>query len=494
MLAPIYKTLQTVQTPFAEWKKPVQGNPVSQLPSAMKIPPLFCLFLALTPWASFAEAPNIILLLTDDQGWSEMSATMDPKVPEAQSDYLETPNMARLMEGGMRFTSGYSPAPLCTPTRRAIQCGASAARSGTEFKSAWIPADHLTIPKALKSANASYKCAHFGKWGEQMISTPEECGYDVSDGMTGNNTGGMPGTLGVKGGHDKGPDHFVDNEDPKRTKSLTKSAIGFMKDQSTAGNPFYMQVSYYAVHLSVVASEQTIIKYVEKGKPDRGYTQAWAAMLEELDTGVGQLLDAIDELGIGDNTYVFFTADNGGRGTVPGGDQSLLATNFPLTGSKHTLYEGGVRVPFIARGPGIQAGSVNRSPAVGSDFLPTFFELAGGKDLPSDEVDGISLASYLGGEEDLAARPLFFHRPGKLCSAVRHGAHKLYVEWNRNGTVREKSLYKVAEDPREEGHEVTDAEDISAQLEEALMAHLTAVDAETALDYFDKKSKAKKKK
>lgn len=460
----------------------------------MKIPPLFCLLVILTPWIGYAEAPNIILLLTDDQGWSEMSAPMDPNVPEAQSEYLETPNMDRLMEGGMRFTSGYSPAPLCTPTRRCILNGASAARSGSEFRSDWVPAEHLTIPKALKSANANYKCAHFGKWGEHMISTPEECGYDVSDGMTGNNTGGMPTTLGVKGGHDKGPDHFVDNEDPKRTKSLTKSAIGFMKDQSTAGNPFYMQVSYYAVHLSVVATEQTIIKYVEKGKPDRGYTQAWAAMLEELDTGVGQLLDAVDELGIGDNTYVFFTADNGGRGTVPGGDESRLATNFPLTGSKHSLYEGGIRVPFIAKGPGIAPGSVNRSPVVGYDFLPTFYDLAGGKDLPSEELDGISFASYLKGEENLAGRSLFFHRPGKLNSAVRQGENKLYVEWNRNGTVRGKSLYKVAEDPREEGQEVTESETTASQLEEALMSHLESVDAETTLDYFDKKTKERKKK
>ncbi|HIF00714.1 MAG TPA: sulfatase, partial [Fuerstia sp.] len=84
-----------------------------------------------------AAPPNIILILTDDQGWSQMSASMDPGVPEAQSAYLETPNMVRLMQQGMRFTNGYSPAPLCTPTRRSILCGTSAARSGPEFKSSW---------------------------------------------------------------------------------------------------------------------------------------------------------------------------------------------------------------------------------------------------------------------------------------------------------------------------------------------------------------------
>ena len=128
--------------------------------------------------ATVAEVtpPNIVLILTDDQGWSQVSQAMDPRIGESRSTYLETPSMSRLAREGMRFTSGYSPAPLCTPTRRSILCGTSAARSGTEFKSEWIPAEHMTIPKALKNANRDYRCAHFGKWGENMISTPEQCG------------------------------------------------------------------------------------------------------------------------------------------------------------------------------------------------------------------------------------------------------------------------------------------------------------------------------
>ncbi len=122
--------------------------------------------------------PNIVLILTDDHGWSQLSHAMDPRVPESRSTYLETPSMSRLAREGMRFTSGYSPAPLCTPTRRSILCGTSTARSGTEFKSKWVPADHMTIPRALKKANRNYRCAHFGKWGENMISTPQQCGLD----------------------------------------------------------------------------------------------------------------------------------------------------------------------------------------------------------------------------------------------------------------------------------------------------------------------------
>lgn len=95
-------------------------------------------------------APNILFILTDDQGWSQMSVEMQPDLSDSRSAYLHTPNMGRLAKDGMRFSGGYSPAPLCTPTRRSVLCGTSAARSGTEFKRTFVPAEHMTIPKALK--------------------------------------------------------------------------------------------------------------------------------------------------------------------------------------------------------------------------------------------------------------------------------------------------------------------------------------------------------
>ena len=435
--------------------------------------------------ADSSSAPNIILILTDDHGWSQLSATMDPTRPDSRSTYLETPNMTRLMEGGVRFTSGYSPAPLCTPTRRSILCGTTAARSGSEFRSAWVPAEHMTIPRALKTANSGYRCAHFGKWGEQMISTPEECGYDASDGMTGNGTGGMPNTLGVKGGHSDGPPHFIDNKDPKRTRSVTANTTEFIRTQAEAGNPFYVQASYYAQHLSVVCSEDTLEKYQAKGTPDRGYPEAWAAMLDELDKGIGEILDTLDSLEIANNTYVFFTADNGGRGTVPGGDPSRPATNAPLTGAKHSLFEGGIRVPFFARGPGIKAGSVCRAPVAGYDYLPTFYELAGGDDPAelSQEVDGASFRSaLLNPDKATISRPgdaLFFHRPGRRESAIRQGPWKLRLVWNNDGSVADSELYQVDPNPTEEGNEIAgDHPEKAAALRKQLLDYLRAVNAE----------------
>ncbi|MDF1754472.1 MAG: sulfatase [Verrucomicrobiales bacterium] len=441
--------------------------------------------------------PNILLILTDDQGWSQLSTMMDPYIAEARSSYLETPNMARLVEEGMRFTSGYSPAPLCTPTRRSILCGTSAARSGSEFRSKWIPADHTTIPKALKSANSTYHCAHFGKWGEQMISTPEQCGYDASDGETGNNTGGMPTTLDSKfRSHSDEEPYFIDNKDPKLTGTVTDHTIRFMKEQAKAGHPFYVQASYYAVHLSVVAKQKTVDKYKAKGTPDRGYTEAWAAMLEELDQGVGRLLDAITGSDISDNTYIFFTTDNGGRGTVPGGDPERTPTNFPLTGAKHSLHEGGIRVPFIVRGPGIPAGSVCRTPVAGYDFLATFYDLAGGSQPLSPEVDGISFAKLLKDPGATLQRPqkaLFFHRPGKRESAVRQGDLKLFVNWNPKGEINSRELYQVEPNPRERGHNIASKHPEKADaMQSLLLGYLKSVNAETTADLPKKRKKNRK--
>jgi len=441
--------------------------------------------------------PNIVLILTDDQGWSQVSHAMDPRIPESRSTYLKTPSMSRLAREGMRFTSGYSPAPLCTPTRRSILCGTSAARSGTEFKSKWVPAEHMTIPRALKRANRNYRCAHFGKWGEQMISTPEQCGYDVSDGETGNNTGGMPRTLGIKSGsHTEGPPHFIDNKNPKRTRTVTDRAIGFMREQAGAKCPFYVQVSYYAVHLSVVCREDTLKKYEQKGKPDRGYTPAWAAMMEELDTGVGRLLTAIDKLGIAENTYVFFTADNGGRATVPGG--SNLPTNVPLYGAKHSLYEGGIRVPFIARGPDIPTGSVCHTPSIGYDFLPTFYDLAGGHGELTNEIDGVSIRPLLSNPQASIHRPqnsLFFHRPQRKFSAIRQGNYKLMLFWAPDGTIRSCELYHFNPDPREQHRNIADKKsDKANDLQAILLAHLKSVDAKKAVNSPQKRKKKEKRK
>ena len=416
-----------------------------------------------------ADSPNIILILTDDQGWSQRSGLMDPDNPQTGSSYLHTPAMDRIAKEGMRFTEGYSPAPLCTPTRRSILCGTSAARSGTEFASKWVPADHLTLPRALKLANPKYQCAHFGKWGEKMISSPEECGYDVSDGHTGNVTGGMADKMQ--------PAHIV--EDPKRTGSVTDRTIKFIQKQTKAGKPFYAQVSYYAVHLRAELRQASLEKYQKKGAPDRAYSQGWAGMLEELDRGIGRLLDELDTLGISENTYVVFTTDNGGRGIVPGGNPESPAPNVPLSGAKHSLLEGGIRVPLIVRGPSIKAGSVCRVPVVGYDFLPTFYALAGGKDDLPKELDGGSFVPLFSDPEtDSVRRPidgLIFSRPRQRMAAIRAGKWKLLAKINAKREIQSSKLFNVVEDIAEKNDLFTTQADKAKQLQARLKTYLETV-------------------
>ena len=387
-----------------------------------------------------ADSPNIILILTDDQGWSQRSGLMDPENAASGSNYLHTPAMDRIADEGMRFTDGYSPAPLCTPTRRSILCGTSAARSGTEFVSKWVPAEHMTLPRALKQANPEYQCAHFGKWGEKMLSSPEECAYDVSDGHTGNVTGGMADKLL--------PAHIV--QDPKRTGSVTDRSIQFIREQTKAGKPFYAQISYYAVHLRTELMQSSLKKYQDKGAPDRAYSQGWAGMLEELDRGIGRLLDELDTLGISENTYVVFTTDNGGRGTVPGGDPKSPAVNAPLSGAKHSLLEGGIRVPLMVRGPSIKAGSVCRVPVAGYDFLPTFYELAGGKGKISDELDGGSFVTLFSdpknGYVQRSTDGLVFSRPRQRMAVLRVGQWKLLAAVNSQREIQSVKLFNVVAD------------------------------------------------
>ena len=413
-----------------------------------------------------AESPNILLILTDDQGWSQRSGLMDPDHPHSGSSYLHTPAMDRIANEGMRFTSGYSPAPLCTPTRRSILCGTSAARSGSEFLSEWVPANHMTLPRALKRANSNYVCAHFGKWGERMISSPEECGYDVSDGHTGNVTGGMEDKMQ--------PAHIV--ADPKRTGSVTDRSIEFIRSQTQAGKPFYAQVSYYAVHLRTELQQSSLEKYQNKGAPDRSYSHGWAGMLEELDHGIGRILDELDRLGIAEDTYVVFTTDNGGRGTVPGGNPKSPATNHPLSGAKHSLQEGGIRVPLLIRGPAIDPGSVCRVPVAGYDFLPTFYELAGGTGELSQELDGGSFVSLFthpkAGEVKRAVDGLIFSRPRQGMAAIRSGRWKLLAKVNAKRQIQSAQLFDVNRDIAEEldrsNNEVEKAKQLHSQLKNYL--------------------------
>jgi len=278
----------------------------------------------------------------------------------------------------------------------------------------------------------------------------------------------------------------VVTDDPKLTESMTGRAVDFVERQVYADHPFYLQVSYYAVHLQVQTRQAMLGKYRKKGQPDRAVTYGFSGMLEELDTGVGQILDTVERLDIADNTYVIFTSDNGGRGTIPGADESLTPPNRPLFGAKHSLYEGGIRVPFIAIGPGVEPNSFCRVPVAAYDLLPTLYDLAGGREALPDEIDGGSFRTLLeNGDAGAVKRSLdglVFHRPlhkRDPQSAIRVGDWKLVILWKIRKRPRQRLLFNLADDVGEQNDLSKEKPEKADQLERRLIDYLQQVDAES---------------
>ena len=441
------------------------------------------------------ESPNFIFILADDLGWNELSVRMDPRNPLSRSNYIESPNIEKLASEGMVFSNAYAPAPLCTPTRRSIQFGMTPARQkGTEFESQFNPAPHLSIAQMLKKIDDEYVAAHFGKWGEVIVGTrqnpesekpglPDRLGYDFSDGKTGNKTGIYYSRNDTANYHR----NFVCEPygDPKLTFSVTKRACAFIENQKATGKPFYLQVSYYAIHTAAQARPATMQKYAQKGPIPVQASDGIAPMIDDMDTAIGMILNTLKNLELEETTYVFFTSDNGGE-AMPENfiDHTRFPRNMPLKKEKQWLYEGGIRVPFIARGPNIAARSHSSEPIVGYDLWMTLFDLANGDFEVSEEVDAVSLKNALFGiDGGVIKRPepgIVFHRPKDLWawpgsfSAIRKGDYKLVVNW-RTG---EKFLYNVSLDISESYNLSLEKPELTKQLYSGLVDYLTKVEAE----------------
>lgn len=408
--------------------------------------------------------------------------------------------MNRFARDGVRFTDAYSPAPICTPTRRSIQYGMTPARQrATEFISEFDGEGHLSIAGYIKQADSSYRCALFGKWGEVMDGTwdaenkkikPAALGYDESDGA---HTGNKTGTFYH---HTLGKEQAARNyrceadPDPKRTLSVTARAIDFLERQSNEETPFYLQVNYYAIHTAQQALQKTLDKYAAKENPSRKVLRGVGPMLEDLDAAIGRLLRTLDELGLAENTYVFLSSDNGGERAyvpLPPGSETLPGRNAPLRAHKGTLYDGGIRVPFIVRGPGIQAGAICREPVALYDLLPTFYELAGGTEVLPSDIDGVSLRSLIehpgSGVVKRAMPGLVFHRPlwnKQAHSAIRLGDYKLVLTWSGPWEIGHQELFNLADDIGENRNLAKALPEKTEEMNQILIGYLRVVNAEAA--------------
>ena len=367
--------------------------------------------------------PNFIFILADDQGWNGTSVKMIEDNELSKSDYYETPNIEKIASKGIIFSNAYASAPVCAPSRYSIQFGQTPAR--LKMIRVGMNTEHIdheakiSIPKQLKIINPSYKTAHFGKWG--MDSTPESIGYDVSDGPTKNKDGVF--------NYNSNKLQWSNNEssDPKKIFSVTKRAIDFIEKNNEKNTPFFLQISHYAIHSDVSARKSTYNRFKNKKPGEIHYNLGLAAMTFDLDESVGLILDKLKELNIENNTYLIYTSDNGSVPIITPRKHYKQSYNFPLRRGKWDATEGGIRVPFIIMGPGIDKTRYSDTPISFSDLLPTIIDIAGNKKLKNSELDGGSFKDLINNESDSVNRRskgLFFHVPyeNKIALERAHSA------------------------------------------------------------------------
>ncbi len=411
------------------------------------------------------KAPNFILIYADDLGYTQTSVPMMMERSETGHALHQTPNLEKLAAQGMRFSNAYAPSPVCTSSRASIQHGKTTARVGcislhdvvAEKKKVDLGAN-LSLAEMFNEANEDYVTAIFGK-GCSPMGWFKDHGYDETDFIHQNPNGNGHGDWWEPA--DRTP---IPLDDPKRMFSLAKTSTDFLKARAADEKPFYLMISHYALHVRNMSLKSTRAKYldivakengIEGGIPDisrfddnaadmpQNLRSHWeranyAAMMEDLDTSTGIVLDELEALGLADNTYIFFTSDNGGG-----------ASNAPLTGGKAKMWEGGLRVPMIVSGPGIPANSQCDTPVAQWDYLTTFHDLAGSKAALPEDLDGVSLRPVLEqgnvGQLDERDTGFVFHFPAFYTvpiTAYREGDYKLMRQLN-TGEIK---LFNVVDD------------------------------------------------
>ncbi|MFC2111649.1 sulfatase [Bacteroidota bacterium] len=447
--------------------------------------------------------PNVLFILADDFGYHDMSSS--------GSLYYETPHMDRLADEGMVFTQGYATCQVCSPSRASIMSGKFPARHGiTDWIGArsgekWreqnrfnklLPAEYIhqldseyfTLPEAMKVAG--YSTFFAGKWHlGSKGSWPEDHGFDI-------NTGGWDAG-GPRGGY------FSPYENPKMedgppgenlSMRLADETVKFITDHNPekTGRPFFAYLSFYAVHGPIQTTSTKWKKYRDKaeemGVAESGFEMGkylpirqvqdnpvYAGLVESMDDAVGRVLEALDEMGLEENTIVIFTSDNGG---VAAGD-AFATCNLPLRAGKGYQFEGGIREPYLIKVPWMNHNGKECSvPVSGTDFYPTILELAGEELRPDEHSDGVSLVPLLEGRI-IPERPLIWHYPhygnqgGEPSSIIRRGEWKLihYYEDERN------ELYNLDQDIGEKTDVSAQKPEKVKQLEEELFDYLKDVGA-----------------
>jgi arylsulfatase A-like enzyme len=440
---------------------------------------LLALLLALSTsaFAGPAQSPNVIVILVDDLGLTDLSCY--------GSQFYETPNIDQLAKDGVKFTQAYSSSTVCSPTRAALLTGKYPARL---HLTDWIPGypspadklksptwqkflspDEITLAQQFKSAG--YSTVLIGKWHlapnekDADAYSPLKYGFDLN---IGGNHLGQPGSF----------------FSPYKIPTLTDGPVGeFLTDRESVeavkfieqnqDKPFFLYLAHYAVHQPIAGKPEVIKKFEQKDSRHLKQNNAtYAALISSVDDSLGKIRATLQRLKLSDNTIIVFTSDNGGL--------TKVTDNSPARAGKGSAYEGGVRVPFIIYGPAITTpNSSVATPIQTIDIYPTLVEMSGITAKPST-VDGLSLAQLLKSHTALASRDLYWHYPhyhtggATPHSTIRSGDYRLvhFYEDNRD------ELYNLATDPSETKDLATTDSETTNCLRAKLDGWLKSVDAQ----------------
>lgn len=416
-------------------------------------------FILLLSELALIGKPNIVFILADDLGINDLACY-------GRTEH-NTPNLDQLAREGMRFTAAYCAQPICSPSRAAILTGKAPARlhlttylpGRADAPSQKVlhpkmrqelPLEEMTLAEALKTNG--YATACIGKWhlgGKGFL--PTEQGFDLYH--PGNATTKPSETEGGKGEYD-----------------LTKAAIAFV--ETNRSRPFFLYLAHNSPHIPFAAKSNLV------AKNQRAFEPTYAAVIETLDDTVGVLLRKLEALGLRTNTIVIFTSDNGGL-HVPEGPHKTVTDNSPFRAGKGFLYEGGLRVPLIARWPGhIPEAKVVDTPVINTGWFATLFNLLELK--ATQKFDAPSFARVLLGKSQ-KAQPMFWHFPhytnqgGRPGGAMRDGEWK-FIEHYDGDTLE---LYNLTTDPSETRNLASEQPRRVASMRRQLHAWIKSMNAQT---------------
>ncbi|HUR55477.1 MAG TPA: sulfatase-like hydrolase/transferase [Gemmataceae bacterium] len=403
---------------------------------------LFALLALFAPAsACAADAPNVVIFLADDLGYGDLGCYGHPRI--------KTPNLDAFAKEGVRLTQCYSASAVCSPSRSAILTGRTPHRNGVytwiaEGAEVHLRTSEVTLPKLLKGAG--YATCHVGKWhlngkfNSPDQPQPNDHGYDH-----------WMATQNNAGPNHKNPTNFVRNGkavgklDGFSAPLVADEAIDWLKTKRDKSKPFFLAVWTHEPHLPIESDPEFQKPYADLDEDFRQYH----GNVSQLDHAFGKLMKSLDEQQLTGNTFVFFTADNGPEGD--GLKNRTRGSTGGLRGRKRAMYEGGIRVPGIARWPGhIKAGTTADGPVVGSDLFPTVLGLCGVKP-PADRVlDGTDVLPVLTGKAAVPERkvPLYWRlnmAPNNLHMAMRDGDWKILAAQD----FSKIELYNLKADPKE---------------------------------------------